>query len=183
MRCTARRRLVGVSTFGATRVPPALVDQSLAIHDAFYADLGRHLDQLAARGPFVVFDVHSYNHRRESKDAPPSPQAGHPDLNVGTRWVEPRWRPVLDAVETEFRDVEIAGHRLDVRENVVFQGGYLPRWIAEQYPDTGCAIALEFKKTFMDEWNGAADVEHLRTLGRALHAAETSVLGTLVRAA
>jgi N-formylglutamate amidohydrolase len=164
-------------------LPRALVDGSLAIHDAFYADLKRHLDRVAMRGPFVVFDVHSYNHRRESDDAPPSPQAGHPDLNVGTRWVAPQWRPVLDVVETEFRDLEIAGHRLDVREDVVFRGGYLPRWISEQYPDTGCPIALEFKKTFMDEWTGVVDVEHVQTLARALHAAQASVLNTLIRAA
>ena len=164
-------------------LPPAVVDRSLAIHDAFYADLGRHLDRMAARGPFVVFDVHSYNHRRESKDAPPSPPAGHPDVNVGTRWVKPQWRPVLDVVETAFRDVEVAGHRLDVRENVVFRGGFLPRWVAERYPDTGCAIALEFKKTFMDEWSGEVDAEHLQALARGLQAAQVSVLRTLARAA
>ncbi|HUS22334.1 MAG TPA: N-formylglutamate amidohydrolase [Aeromicrobium sp.] len=164
-------------------VPSALVGRSLAIHDDFYADLGRHLDDVAMRGPFVVFDVHSYNHRREPKVAPPSPQGGHPDLNVGTRWVKPQWRPVLEAVETEFRKAEIAGRRLDVRENVVFRGGYLPRWIAERYPGTGCAIALEFKKTFMDEWTGTVDLEHLQALADALHAAQTSVVRTLVRAA
>jgi N-formylglutamate deformylase len=164
-------------------VPAPIVDRSLAVHDAFYADLGRHLDQVAARGPFVVFDVHAYNHRRESKDAPPSPQAGHPDLNVGTRWVKPQWRPVLDVVETAFRDVEVAGHRLDVRENVVFRGGHLPRWTAERYPDTGCAIALEFKKTFMNEWTGEVDGEHLQTLADGLRAAQASVLRALAQAA
>ena len=164
-------------------LPTELVERSLAIHDAFYADLGRRLDDLAARGPFVVFDVHSYNHRRESKDAPPSPQAGHPDLNVGTRWVESRWRPVLDVLEAEFRGVEVDGHQLDVREDVVFRGGYLPRWISERYAGTGCGIALEFKKTFMDEWTGAVDPDHLQTLARTLHSAQSSVSRTLARAA
>ena len=164
-------------------LPAPIVDRSLAIHDDFYADLGRHLDHLASRGPFIVLDVHSYNHRRESKDAPPSPPAGHPDLNVGTRWVKPQWRPVLDVVETAFREVEVAGHHLDVRENVVFRGGYLPRWIAERYPETGCAIALEFKKTFMDEWTGAVDGEHLQALAAGLQTAQTNVLRTLARAA
>lgn len=164
-------------------LPAPLADQSRAIHDDFYADLGRHLDQLAARGPFIVFDVHSYNHRRESKDAPSAPRAGHPDLNVGTRWVKPQWRLALAVVETAFREVEVAGHRLDVRENVVFRGGYLPRWIAERYPETGCAIALEFKKTFMDEWTGAVDGEHLQALSRGLHAAQARVLRALAEAA
>ena len=164
-------------------LPTELVEQSLAIHDAFYADLECHLDHLAARGSFVVFDVHSYNHRRESKDAPPSPPAGHPDLNVGTRWVESRWSPVLDILEAEFRCVEIDGHQLDVRENVVFRGGYLPRWISERYAGAGCGIALEFKKTFMDEWTGDVDVDHLQTLAHTLLSAQSSVRRALARAA
>ena len=167
----------------ADEPPNELVERSLAIHDAFYADLGRRLDDLASRGPFVVFDVHSYNHRRESQDAPPSPQAGHPDLNVGTRWVESRWSPVLDVLEAEFRRVEIAGQRLDVRENVVFRGGYLPRWISERYAGTGCGIALEFKKTFMDEWTGAVDADHLQTLAHTLNTAQSRVRQALARAA
>jgi hypothetical protein len=42
------------------------------------------------------------------------------------------------------------------------------RWIHERYADTGCALALEFKKVFMDEWTGEPDDEHIAELGRAL---------------
>ena len=94
-----------------------------------------------------------------------------------------QWNPVLDVLEAEFRCVEIDGRQLDVRRNVVFRGGYLPRWISERYSGTGCGIALEFKKTFMDEWTGAVDPSHLQALAHTLRAAQSSVRRVLARAA
>ena len=62
-----------------------LVDRSLAIHDAYYANLANLLDEVAAAHPkFCLLDVHSYNHRRDGADAEPASQAGHPDINIGT---------------------------------------------------------------------------------------------------
>jgi hypothetical protein len=58
---------------------------------------------------------------------------------------------------------DFPGGRLDVRENVKFQGGNFSRWIHGKFPGTGCALAIEFKKFFMDEWTGKRD--------DALHAA------------
>ena len=41
---------------------------------------------------------------------------------------------------------------------MAFQGrGALTRFVHERHPEHGCAIALEFKKFFMDEWSGAPD--------------------------
>jgi hypothetical protein len=62
----------------------------------------------------------------------------------------------------------VAGRTLDVRENVRFGGAHLVQWIHERYPDTGCALALEFKKVFMDERTGEPDDDHIAELGRAL---------------
>ena len=42
------------------------VRESLAIHDEFYGELAAHLDRVTADGPFLVLDVHSYNHRRRA---------------------------------------------------------------------------------------------------------------------
>ena len=58
-------------------------------------------------------------------------------------------------------DQEVRGHRLDVRVNVRFRGGFLCRWIVEHYPDTACPLAIEFKKVFMDEWTGQWDDAHV----------------------
>jgi len=45
-----------------------------------------------------------------------------------------------------------------LRENVAFEGkGEQTRFIHERYPNRACAIALEFKKFFMDEWTGTPD--------------------------
>ena len=60
------------------------------------------------------------------------------------------------------RAFDFNGRRLDVRENVAFQGkGELTRFVHERYPGQGCAIALEFKKFYMDEWTGEPDPAEL----------------------
>ena len=51
---------------------------------------------------------------------------------------------------------------MDVRENIAFQGrGEQTRFVHTEFPETGCAIAVEFKKFFMDEWTGKPDSEAL----------------------
>jgi N-formylglutamate amidohydrolase len=158
----------------------AAVERSLAIHDEFYARLGALLDRLAERGPFVLLDVHSYNHRRGGPQAPPDDPAANPDLNVGTGSLDrARWGPAVDALIDACNGVEVAGRPLDVRENVRFEGAHLAAWVHDRYPDTGCALALEFKKTFMDEWTGDVDRAHLRQLGETLHRAVPSLVDAL----
>ena len=147
---------------------PEVVERSLAVYDTFYAVLADRLNRLAARGRFVVLDIHSYNHRREGVPAPP---AENPELNVGTgSLVRGRWDRIVDGFIDEMRDQQVDGHALDVRENVRFRGAQLARWIHERYPDTGCALALEFKKLFMDERTGEPEDNHIAELGRALGA-------------
>ena len=54
-------------------LPDDVVERSRAEHDAFYASIRELLDRVATRGPFVVLDVHSYNHRRDGPEARPAP--------------------------------------------------------------------------------------------------------------
>jgi N-formylglutamate deformylase len=150
-------------------LPDGLVRRSLAIYDAFYDHLAAYLDRLAENGPFVVLDVHSYNHRRRGPRAPAAPADGNPDVNVGTGPIDrERWAPVVDALIAALASTEVHGAPIDVRENVRFRGAHLARWVHDRYPQTGCPMALEFKKTFMDEWTGAVDEEHLRDLTAAV---------------
>lgn len=148
------------------REPPAedLVERSLAIHAAYYRMLGRLLDAIAeTHERFVLLDVHSYNHRRDGPDGDPEPLATAPDINIGT-FSMPRehWAFLLDPLMEAMRSFDFNGRRLDVRENVAFQGrGEQTRFVHERYPRQGCAIALEFKKFFMDEWTGAPDQQEL----------------------
>ena len=138
----------------------AIADRSLDYHRRFYAAVGELLDEVAAKhSRFVVLDVHSYNHMRGGPDGPPTPPEEAPEINIGT-FSMPReeWAWLLDPLMDAMRAYDFGGRNLDVRENVAFQGkGELTRFVHDRYPGQGCAIALEFKKFFMDEWTGEPD--------------------------
>lgn len=152
--------------------PDDLVARSLAGFDVFYAALEDVLREREQRyGRFVVLDVHSYNHRREGVAGPAADPVDNPEINVGTGTVDrARWGPLIDRFCADLRAVDLGGRQLDVRENVKFQGGAMSAWVHRTFPTIGCALALEFKKSFMDEWSGRVDDEQLAALGRALAA-------------
>ena len=159
--------------------PPsdAMVEASLRLHRGYYTMLGALLDDVVAtHGRFVLLDVHSYNHRRDGSDRDPMPQAQAPDINIGT-FSMPRaqWDFVVDPLMEAIRGFDFNGRSLDVRENVAFQGkGEQTRFVHERYPGTGCAIAFEFKKFYMDEWSGQADPAELAAMrGLVAYAADT----------
>ena len=146
------------------RPPRAAVEESLAFHDAYYAMLAQTLDDLRRRhGRFVVLDIHSYNHRRGGPDAPPSDPLDAPEINIGTFSMDrDRWAPVVDPFMERLRAFTFRGRKMDVRENVAFEGrGEQTRFIHHTFPEAGCAIAVEFKKFFMDEWSGEPDRQAL----------------------
>ena len=146
---------------------PAMVAESLSLHAAYYRMLGQLLDDIAEQyDRFVLIDVHSYNHRRDGPQNDPTPHDKAPDINIGT-FSMPReyWAFLLDPLMESMRAFDFNGRRLDVRENVAFQGrGEQTRFVHQRYPDTGCAIALEFKKFFMDEWTGEPDPAELAAM-------------------
>lgn len=154
------------------RLAPALVKRSLERHASYYRMLGSLLDDIAADHPrFVLLDVHSYNHRRDGPDGDPADPAKAPDINIGT-FSMPRdqWAFLLDPLMEEMRRFDFNGRHLDVRENVAFQGkGEQTRFVHDRYPNRGCAIALEFKKFFMDEWSGAPDQSELDAMRRFIN--------------
>ncbi len=146
-----------------------VVAGSLRLHDAYYRMLGEQLDEIvAAHGRFVLLDVHSYNHRRDGPAEDPTPQAEAPDVNIGTfSMPRDRWSFVVDPMIEAMRIFDFNGRKLDVRENVAFQGkGEQARFVHERYPNTGCAIAIEFKKFYMDEWTGEACPDELAAMRR-----------------
>ena len=109
---------------------------------------------------------------------------GHPQVNIGTRTMNrERWAPVIDTFIETLRSFEFPGGKLDVRENVKFFGGNWPCWIHKNFPDTGVAIAIEFKKFFMDEWTGEPDDECVEAIENALRftaPARTPPIGRLI---
>lgn len=157
----------GLEVWTSGALEPALAERSLELHALYYRMLGGLLDDLAARHErFAVLDVHSYNHRRAGPEAAPTPQEEAPDINIGT-FSMPReqWAFLVDPLMDAMRGFDFNGRRLDVRENVAFQGkGEQTRFIHQCYPGRACAIALEFKKFFMDEWTGEPDPAELAAM-------------------
>lgn len=156
---------------------------SLEEYDRFNQEVFELMDEWKERfGRFVVYDIHSYNHRRDGADGPEADVEGNPEVNVGTANINLEiFRPVVDRFIEILSEQEFQGHRLDVRENVKFRGGDFSRRIHERYPDSACAIAIEFKKVFMDEWSGEAYEGEIDQLRKALDATVESVLEELRR--
>ena len=161
-----------------TEPPPEAITQSLAQYDLFYAKMESVLREVVARhGRFVVFDLHTYNHRRDGPNAPPADPKENPEVNIGTGTMDRQlWGPVVDRFMSDLRRFDFLGRHLDVRENIIFQGGQFSRWIHQTFPESGCALAIEFKKFFMDEWTGVPDFHQIETIQKAL---QTTVPGVL----
>ena len=161
------------------RPPPSqFVEESLRVHDAYYAMLRQMLSGIEAEyGRFVLLDIHSYNHRRAGPNGPPTDPEAAPEINIGTHSMDrARWAHIVDPFIDALRGFVFCGRRLDVRENVAFQGrGEQTRFVHGHFPTTGCAIAIEFKKFFMDEWTGEPDLEALAAM-RAMIAATLPLL-------
>ncbi len=171
-----------------SELPEALAERSLYEYDTFYQAVGELFRTLTARfGGFVVFDLHTYNYRRGGPDTPPAD--ADPQVNLGTGTLDRgRWGRLVDRFLADLRVYDFPGGRLDVRENVKFRGGYFPRFIHRSFPASpggeqagGCALAIEVKKFFMDEWTGAVDHALVAAIGDALASTVPGVLEELER--
>lgn len=167
------------------REPPAdaLVERSLALHDAFYAKMERLLADLVARhGRIAVLDLHSYCHRRGGPDAPIDDPQQNPEINLGTESVDRAvFGPLVDRFIADLRSFDLDGRHLDVRENVKFRGGYFVRWVNGRFPGAACALPVEVKKFFVDEWTDALDVVEHQRVGDALRCTVPGLLEALSR--
>ena len=161
--------------------PEEIFERSLAAYDAFYATMHKLFSEFTqSEGKFLVYDLHTYNHRRGGPDGPEADATENPQVNIGTGTLDrTRWAPVIDTLIKQLRAFDFPGGKLDVRENVKFRGGNWPRWIHEQFPESGCAIAIEFKKFFMDEWSGEPNRQLVDAIGEALRSTVPAVLAAL----
>lgn len=153
--------------------------RSRAAYDGFYRVMRELLGGMVERhGAAVVFDVHSYNHRRGGPSAPFDDPSLNPEINIGTGSLDMRrWGTLVDEVTA---CLAARGH--DVRGNVRFRGGHFPAWVHETFSGDVAVLALEFKKVFMDEWSGEADpvaIERARvSLAACVPIARRAVAGT-----
>jgi N-formylglutamate deformylase len=159
-------------------LPAALRSRSLRLYDRFYADLFAVLARTGAGGhPFVVLDLHSYNHRRGGPGAVEADALMNPEINVGTGSLDrERWGGLVDRFIADLRAAGVDGRPLDVRENVRFRGGHLSRWIHATFPGQACCLAVEVKKFFMDEYTGEIDEPIWRAVHDALAATVPGLL-------
>jgi hypothetical protein len=161
--------------------PEDLVARSLVQYDAFYEATYALLKTIEQRhGHFVVFDLHTYNHRREGPTGPEADPELNPQVNIGTGTMQrERWAPLVDRFMRDLHSYDYMGRHLDVRENVKFRGGQFSQWVHENFPASGCSLAIEFKKFFMDEWTGKPDPAQVEAIGDALRSTVPGVLKEL----
>ena len=162
-------------------LPRQVVENSLQEYDDFYAEVKNAFTELQnSVGPFVVLDLHSYNHIRPNPDSPPADPEKNPEVIVGTSNMNRRrWAPVVERLISDLQSFDFLGRHLDVRENVKWAGGQFSQWIHNTFPRYGCSFAIEFKKTFMDEWTGELYPERHEAIGRALESAVPGILEEL----
>jgi len=158
-----------------------LIARSLEAYDAFYSEvMGVLKNAESSFGHFVVMDIHSYNHVREGPAGTAADPGLNPEINIGTgTMARERWAPLIDRFIADLRGFDFLGRHLDVRENVRFRGGNFPRWIHERFPKTGCALAVEMKKFFMDEWTGRPDPVYMKTIHKALKSTVPGIIEEL----
>ena len=155
-------------------LPDTEIERSLAYHDRFYAMVRRLMDAAIDRfGQVLVLDIHSYNHRRDGADAEPADVEGNPEIDLGVTTLDHgRHGRLLERFSEALRSVPLQGRTPDVRNNVRYDGGgHFPEWLYATYGDAVCAISLEYKKVFMDEWSGQADIGALYDMRDGLRAA------------
>ncbi len=163
-----------------TELQQEIIDQSLKIYDDFYKQVKEYFDSLfLLHDKILVYDIHSYNHRREAKDIAAN-TFENPEVNIGTKNMDYEvWQPVLKVMIDTFKQFDYNGRNLDVRENIKFKGGYFGQWLFEQYGKKICPVSIEFKKFFMDEWTGHPFEKDLNLINELLVESKEPVLDAL----
>ena len=92
------------------------------------------------------------------------------------------WGAVADRFAEALAEVPAGGRQLDVRENIRYPGGgHFPEWAYSRWGERMCAISVEYKKIYMDEWTAQADIGVVEDLRAGLRHAVAEVRGMLVR--
>lgn len=159
-------------------MPEQEIESSLAAWDRFYTMFAELVERMLERwNALLLIDLHSYNHRRDGADAAPAAQQDNPDIELGITTADPdRWGSVVTQFSQALRVHPVNGRKPDVRANVRFPtGGHFPEWVYSRWGSRVCTISPEFKKIFMDEWTGQADIAALYDLRASLQSAVDAV--------
>jgi N-formylglutamate deformylase len=147
--------------------PPDLLKKSYQYYDDFYKQAEAIINNKIVKYGFaIIYDIHSYNYKRDGIEAP---IIDNPDINIGTNKLERKfWGSVVDGLIDNLITFKCKGKLLDVRENIKFKGGHFSSWINSNFDNKACALAIEFKKIFMDEHTNEVDTKVLSELKKAL---------------
>lgn len=164
-----------------TRPPESIITRSQQRYAEIYQKFHLAITELVNRyNGLVVFDLHSYCHRRNGPNAPPEDKALNPEINLGTGTMDRTyWGALVERFITDLQEYDFLDRHLDVRENIKFKGGYFSRWIHENFKESVCCLSIEVKKFFMDEWTGVPDHSTINAIGEALKATIPGVLEEL----
>ncbi len=148
------------------------LSELLIEYDGFYGNLMESIEKLKEKfGIVFVFDIHSYNYRRDGKEADPSQ---NPEIILGTSNMNKKYLPLVHKIKAYFEEYVFFGRKLDVKINVKFTGGHLSRWIHENFENV-ISLSVEFKKIFMDELTGELHEEVLNELKRVFDTVRNKV--------
>jgi N-formylglutamate amidohydrolase len=148
-------------------LPQQLLDRSLAQYDKFYYAVQELLVHVIGQhGFFLLLDLHTYNYRRDPEAEDSADDC--PVINIGTESLPRKWEAAKDQFMRLLAITPLDGEPSDVRENIRFKGGEFSRWVNTNFGAFGFALAIEFKKVFMDEWTGRVDIHHLDNIKAAL---------------
>ena len=88
----------------------------------------------------------------------------------------PLWDSVVDGFISAVHSFDFLGRHLDIRENVNFRGRYLAQFVHEHFPKSGCVLAIEVRKFFMDEWTGLVDSRQVAALREAFRLGAAAII-------
>ena len=160
----------------------AMIAESRRIHKQFYKDAKVWLEKtIKEHKKVVVIDIHAYNHVRAGNYSQPAAQADNPDIDMGVTTADStQFGHVIESLTESLASHKAADRQIDVRHNVRYpDGGHWPEWIYKHYGADVCAITLEYKKFFMDEWTGHVYLPVLEDLKKSLRKAINKVKGEL----
>ena len=138
------------------------IQKSLLLYDQFYLTLKNYIQyKIDKYGYAVILDLHTYNYKRNDQEAP---DIENPDINIGTRGLDPTWYPLTDIFIEYLSQEPYPFKELTVKKNLRFQGGQFITWVNKTFRNKAYAVAIEIKKFFMDEKNGLVNIEALNSL-------------------
>ncbi|WP_045956880.1 flavohemoglobin expression-modulating QEGLA motif protein [Vibrio galatheae] len=117
-------------------------------HSAFYTVYEALISKLEEKhGMVIVFDIHSYNYKRQKSDAPV--------FNIGTSQIDmERWGSAVKRFKSELGKIELPNLETTSEVDAVFEGrGYLIAHTNARFDKT-LVLPTEVKKVFMDEDSG-----------------------------